>query len=93
MNKFDFTTEETKEFIWNKLNEGVISVLFTKKDGTERLMECTLHEDYVPEIKGTKAINPDVIAVYDIEAEGWRSFRWDSIKNVTIRVKHEPQTI
>ena len=82
MNTFDFTTEETKEFIWNKLNEGVISVLFTKKDGTERLMECTLHEDYVPEIKGTKAINPDVIAVYDIEAEGWRSFRWDSINEV-----------
>mgnify|MGYP003660898410 CR=1 FL=1 len=93
MNKFDFTTEETKEFIWNKLNEGIISVLFTKKDGTERLMECTLHEDYVPEIKGTKAINPDVIAVYDIEAEGWRSFRWDSIKNVTIGMKHESQTI
>ena len=44
MENFDFSTEETKEFIWDKLNEGVISVLFTKKDGTERLMKCTLHE-------------------------------------------------
>ena len=93
MENFDFSTEETKEFIWDKLNEGVISVLFTKKDGTERLMKCTLHEDYVPELKGTKPINPDVIAVYDVEALGWRSFRWDSIKNVTIKVKYEPPTV
>jgi hypothetical protein len=93
MENFDFSTEATKEFIWDKLNEGVISVLFTKKDGTERLMKCTLHEDYVPELKGTKPINPDVIAVYDVEALGWRSFRWDSIKNVTIKVKYEPQTV
>jgi len=85
----DFTAEEHKEEIWNKLNDGTIQVIFTKKDGTERIMNCTLHEDYVPEIKGTKAINPDVIAVYDVDAEGWRSFRWDSIKEVNYGVTHE----
>jgi WYL_2, Sm-like SH3 beta-barrel fold len=85
----DFTAEEHKEEIWNKLNDGTIQVIFTKKDGTERIMNCTLHEDYVPEIKGTKAINPDVIAVYDVDAEGWRSFRWDSIKKVNYGVTYE----
>lgn len=85
----DFTSEEHKEEIWNKLNDGTIQVIFTKKDGTERIMNCTLHEDYVPEIKGTKAINPDVIAVYDVDAEGWRSFRWDSIKKVNYGVTYE----
>lgn len=85
----DFTSEEHKEEIWNKLNDGTIQVIFTKKDGTERIMNCTLHEDYVPEIKGTKAINPDVIAVYDVDADGWRSFRWDSIKKVNYGVTYE----
>ena len=78
----DFTTDKNKEIIWNKLIEGTVQVTFTKKDGSERVMNCTLHEDYVPEIKGTKAINPNVLAVYDIDAEGWRSFRWDSINEV-----------
>lgn len=29
--------------------------------------------------KKTKTPNPAVLAVYDIEKQGWRSFRWDSI--------------
>jgi hypothetical protein len=28
-----------------------------------------------------KKPNPDVLAVWDVEAKGWRSFRWDSIKD------------
>ena len=85
----NFTTDESKEAIWNKLFDGTVQVVFTKKDGSERIMNCTLHEDYVPEIKGTKAINPDVIAVYDVDAKGWRSFRWDSIKEVNYGVTYE----
>jgi CBS domain-containing protein len=29
--------------------------------------------------KPVRKSNPDVVAVYDLEAQGWRSFRWDSI--------------
>ena len=29
--------------------------------------------------KKTKKPNPDVLAVYDVNAPGWRSFRWDSV--------------
>ena len=32
--------------------------------------------------EGKKKVNPDVQAVYDIEAQGWRSFRWDSVQTV-----------
>ena len=50
-------------------------------------MKCTLDDQLIPqpelpleENKKEKKINPDVQAVWDIENEGWRSFRWDSVK-------------
>ena len=62
---------------------GVIDVTFTKKDGTFREMRCTLHESYLPPMMCDTEIktkdNPDVLAVWDIEVKGWRSFRLDSV--------------
>jgi len=68
----------------SKLKTGEVSVTFTKKDGTERVMKCTLDEGVVPavETKGTKKSNDEVLAVWDTEKNAWRSFRIDSIKNV-----------
>lgn len=67
------------------LHKGLVTVKFTKKDGTERVMRCTLNSQYLPEqidleesIQKKKP-NPDVLAVYDIENDGWRSFRLDSV--------------
>jgi hypothetical protein len=74
-----------KEQILRALHAGVVQVTFTKKDGTERVMECTLKEDMLPaqvdieEAIQKKKPNPDVLAVWDVEKEGWRSFRWDSV--------------
>jgi hypothetical protein len=36
-------------------------------------------------VKKVRAISSDVLPVYDIDAQGWRSFRWDSIKSVEIK--------
>jgi hypothetical protein len=75
-----------KEQILRALHAGAVQVTFTKKDGTERVMECTLQDDMIPqpelpleENKKERKENPDVQAVWDIENQGWRSFRWDSI--------------
>lgn len=72
--------------------KGVLSVqpatvTFTKKDGTERVMNCTLRADLLPavEIKEDKAPrkqNESALAVYDLEANGWRSFTVSSVKRV-----------
>ena len=83
----DFTAEEHKEEIWNKLNDGTIQVIFTKKDGTPRVMKCTLQEDYLPEVDGVIVIDKDrwkkdALAVFDIEKNDWRSFRWDSVTKI-----------
>jgi len=83
----------SREVLKKQLHEGVVSVVFTKKDGTERTMKATLSEDYIPlfdttgvTVTKTKAPNPDVLAVWDLEANGWRSFRFDSVKQVEINV-------
>ena len=72
---------ERKELI-SKLREGDVSVTFTKKDGTERVMKCTLKEDVVPSVESSKKENVGVVVVWDTEKKSWRSFRMDSITNV-----------
>ena len=73
------------EYLKKTLFENVVNVLFVKKDGTERKLICTLKPDLLPvqtdleEAVQKKTPNPDVLAVWDIENKGWRSFRYDSI--------------
>lgn len=75
-----------KEEIIEKLHESVCKVIFTKANGETRVMHCTLQESMLPaqtdleEQIQKKKPNPDVLAVWDVEAKGWRSFRWDSVR-------------
>jgi hypothetical protein len=52
-------------------------------------MTCTTSPSLVPVepiVEGVekkeKKTNEEVMPVYDLDAKGWRSFRWDSIKQV-----------
>jgi len=81
--------KKTRKWLTKLLAEYVVEVTFTKKDGTERVMNCTLIEDYLPETTGVgSAASLDALAVYDVDADGWRSFRWDSIKAVKVIVEN-----
>lgn len=77
-------------YIKELLHIGVVEVLFLKKDGSERRMKCTLRPDLLPqqtdlkEQVQKKTPNPDVLAVWDLEANGWRSFRLDSLIGFTM---------
>ena len=53
----DYSKENmiVKEEILEDLHKGVCKVTFTKKDGTERVMKCTLVEDYLPKIEQRKS--------------------------------------
>ena len=69
------------------LHKGVVEVTFEKNDGSTRIMKCTLKEDLLPKVETsgkTKQHNADVLPVWDIEANGWRSFRYDSIQTVKV---------
>jgi hypothetical protein len=69
--------------------EEKVTVVFTKKDGTERTMNCTLAESLIPasmkpSSDKTYTPNQEVQAVFDLDAQGWRSFRWDSLKEIQV---------
>jgi hypothetical protein len=72
------------------LRDDICEVLFEKKDGTERLMKCTLNFDHIPEemkqfqlYKGEKVLeNLDILKVFDTEAKGWRSFILANVKYI-----------
>ena len=81
-----------REVILDHLRNDVCIVKFTKTDGTERVMKCTLISDKIPEDKkptgkGKKVQNDNIIAVYDLENEGWRSFKLDTIIEWTIEAQ------
>jgi len=73
---------------------NVITVRFIKVNGEERTMKCTLLREYLPHQKDIEEIttkeNPNVLAVWDIEAMGWRSFRVDSVLDVTLPAVYTP---
>lgn len=85
-NFLTFTTDDQKNWLKNMLREGIVLVTFQKKDGTERKMQCTLAESEIPNEKtpkgAGKAKNNEALAVFDVENQAWRSFRFDSIKEI-----------
>ena len=67
-----------------RLSKEVATVTFTKKNGEKRVMICTTKQDL---LRGepSKFAGPDsdsIVTVWDIEADGWRSFRFDTISSV-----------
>jgi len=74
-----------KSDVMEKLKSDVINIIFTKVDGSIRSMKATLSQNIVPGEATARATNRSMNtaqAVWDTEASGWRSFKWDSIKEV-----------
>jgi hypothetical protein len=79
--------EVFKLWIKELLQSTVVTVTFTKKDGTDRVMRCTLNPKVLPaqEIKEDRIPrkqSENTMAVYDVEAKAWRSFTIRSVKNI-----------
>ncbi len=75
----------TREDLVNLLQTTVATITFTKVDGTERVMKCTLIPDFLPALKGSNnARNQSVLPVWDVEKEAWRSFKLESVKRVEV---------
>ena len=75
----------TRKEMSELLHSGVRSVTFTKTNGEIRTMICTLMEDILPQANPEAKVyktNEEVLAVWDVEKEGWRSFRLDAIISV-----------
>jgi len=67
------------------LANGIHNVRFTKVDGTERTMPCTLDPAILPVVEITeekkvpRKINPDTMRVYVTDINEWRSFRIENL--------------
>lgn len=64
------------------LRKDIVDVTFTKKNGDTREMKCTLISDYLPETHSQSTPSEEVVTVWDMEKNAWRSFRFDSVTNV-----------
>jgi hypothetical protein len=88
----NWTDEEWNNFrseVKDVLVKDLVEVTFTKINGDERVMTCTLQPETLPQVvikegeeKKERVIkNPEnSLAVFDTKAEGWRSFL---IRNIT----------
>ena len=73
----------TREDMLDLLREGICDVKFTKQDGTEREMRCTINQNHIPKDKmpnGGVDYTTTVIRAYELGKSQWRSFRVDSVK-------------
>jgi len=77
-----------KQSLYNLLSGHVCSVVFEKVNGELRQMKCTLMEDNLPEgyrtTSQTDRSADNFLAVYDLENDGWRGFRVNSVKSITV---------
>ena len=73
-----------RDEILTALKKGITTVVFTKVDGSQRTMNCTLNSRYLPEQKETdgKGKSGASISVWDTDKNAWRSFRVDSVLKV-----------
>lgn len=80
-----------RNWIVGMLKMGPVTVTFNKKDGSERVMTCSLQPELLPpapvkESTTAKKENPNNISVYDLTAQGWRSFILKNVTNVTLTI-------
>jgi hypothetical protein len=78
-----FTREEVVAILQN---EDLVEVSFTKKDGTERRMRCTLKMKEIPADKRPtgegRPYTDQQVRVFDLDKQEWRSFTLESIISI-----------
>lgn len=76
----------TKADLVNNLRQQYADITFTKKDGTLRVMKCTLKEGIaIPHERKTDRVREskdNILPVWDIEADAWRSVNIETIESV-----------
>jgi hypothetical protein len=93
--KTEFTEKDWdifREWLGGMLKHGPAKVTFTKTDGTERVMNCTLEADKLPKVEIKEGATPrkesnTSLRVFDLDKNAWRSFTIKSVKNVEISIE------
>jgi hypothetical protein len=67
------------------LREEILTVTFLKLDGDQRIMTCTKSWNYIPEANRpttNKESKAGTVNVWDLNANAWRSFKYDRIQKI-----------
>jgi hypothetical protein len=89
-----------RDWVKSLLHTGAVTVIFTKADGTDREMRCTLDPEQLPavpvttgpvdgivkEAKERKKPDEHSLRVFDLEKKEWRSFRFDRLQKVSTEI-------
>lgn len=92
---------DKRNMLTELLRHNVCNVTFTKVNGEERVMPCTLSEDIVPPApvhitntdnpidfpKAKKKVNPETMSVWCLDKLEWRSFRVMNVTQIEVQVK------
>jgi hypothetical protein len=91
----EWTEQDWDKFsVWLKgmlvSSEGVVT--FTKADGTERVMKCTLNPEQLPKVEIKEDAKPrkestTSMRVFDLEKNEWRSFTIKKVKQVNFSIE------
>ena len=69
-----------------ELRHNIITFKFKKRNGEIRTAHGTLHPDYLPRLRGGGPRPEHQMVYYDLDKEGWRSFRsYSFIKILNIK--------
>ena len=79
----------TKNELKQILQENLVVVNFSKVDGSEREMTCTLKKDLMTEYVAKdptrkKPENDEILAVWDVNKNAFRSFRVSLVKDYKV---------
>lgn len=75
----------SEEDLQSLLRKNIVEVDFTKLDGDKRIMKCTKSFDIIPvenQPKSDKESKKGIITVWDLNAQGWRSFKYDRLNSI-----------
>ena len=74
-----------RDTLIKNLQKQAMRITFTKVNGEERIMDCTLQEHMIPQTgESNHKENETVLPVFDINKGEWRSFRLDSVTNIEV---------
>ena len=75
-----------REKVVTILQSGICTVVFTKKDGTQRTMRCTLNDKHLPAVDrhSEQQRSAEALSVWELDLDSWRSFRFDRLQAVAL---------
>lgn len=83
--KHVFNTDQ----VLSLLRNAKVDIVFTKADGSDRLMKATLMDVFMPGLNGSSESNAQdntssTLIVWDLDEQAFRSFKISSLKSIRI---------